>query len=118
MIFVRVLTKRLRDKLVPRNSAHRIKAADVTNATLYKLRPDHSFALQLQRIGLEREGHRETRRDGRSRPSRPAQVVRQKLTSIRPDDPPNLACSGRFLPRFLFLRLDHIEILVSRACIK
>src|SRR5882762_7130456 len=45
VIFVGLLLQSRRDKLMPRNSAHSVKNARITNAALCKLRADHSFAL-------------------------------------------------------------------------
>jgi hypothetical protein len=38
--------------------------------------------------------------------------------SVRPDDSPDIACCGVLGPRLLFLRFDHIEILVSSSRVK
>src|SRR5271165_60342 len=40
------------------------------------------------------------------------------MTSVRPDDASNIACSGRLGPRLFFLRFDHVEILVRRSRIE
>src|SRR5208282_3630252 len=71
MIAVGVQPEGLRDKLMPRHSAHGVEHSKVANSALGELRADHFFGLLPRRIGLEGEGHGFVccGLDGRMRPS-------------------------------------------------
>src|ERR1019366_6643689 len=59
-----------------------------------------------------------SRMDSRPRLSARRKPGKLSVISVWADDSPNIACSRNLGPRLLFLRFDHVEILVGRSRIE